>query len=99
VRYSRSSDQTPVWVTAEALMALDGQPLPIAAVARHAVPTHHAAPTSHARSIRPAHRHQARHVHPRLALGRPLGPQRLTLTFVTDAGVAAALAFAPIGLG
>jgi energy-coupling factor transport system substrate-specific component len=29
VRYARSGDQTPVWVTAEALMALEGKPLPI----------------------------------------------------------------------
>jgi hypothetical protein len=30
VRYSRSSSQTPVWVTAQALMALKRKPLPIA---------------------------------------------------------------------
>jgi hypothetical protein len=34
VRYSSSSSQTPVWVTAQALMALERRPLPIAAVAR-----------------------------------------------------------------
>ena len=33
VRYSRSSDQTPVWVTGEALMALERKPLPLAPVA------------------------------------------------------------------
>ncbi len=32
VRYSRGMSQTPVWVTAEALMALEGKPLPLAAV-------------------------------------------------------------------
>ena len=32
VRYSRSGDQTPVWVTAEAEMALAEQPLPLAPV-------------------------------------------------------------------
>lgn len=32
VRYARSGDQTPVWVTAEALMALEGKTLPIAPV-------------------------------------------------------------------
>jgi energy-coupling factor transport system substrate-specific component len=31
VRYSRSSSQTPVWVTGEALMALAGKPLPLTA--------------------------------------------------------------------
>ncbi len=33
-RYSRDSDQTPVWVTAQALLALERQPFPIAAVER-----------------------------------------------------------------
>jgi energy-coupling factor transport system substrate-specific component len=32
VRYARSDNQTPVWVTAEALMALEGKPLPVAPV-------------------------------------------------------------------
>jgi Prenyltransferase and squalene oxidase repeat len=31
VRYSRAISQTPVWVTGEALMAMEGKPLPIAA--------------------------------------------------------------------
>jgi Squalene-hopene cyclase C-terminal domain/ECF-type riboflavin transporter, S component/Prenyltransferase and squalene oxidase repeat len=34
VRYSRTSAQTPVWVTAQALMALERKPLPIATVPR-----------------------------------------------------------------
>jgi energy-coupling factor transport system substrate-specific component len=33
-RYSASSDQTPVWVTAQALLAVNGEPLPLPAVAR-----------------------------------------------------------------
>jgi energy-coupling factor transport system substrate-specific component len=36
VRYSRTSGQTPVWVTAQALAALSRRPLPIAAVPHHA---------------------------------------------------------------
>ncbi|MGA2927114.1 MAG: ATP-binding cassette domain-containing protein [Solirubrobacteraceae bacterium] len=36
VRYSRGADQTPVWVTAEAVMALAGKPLPLAPVAQAA---------------------------------------------------------------
>jgi energy-coupling factor transport system substrate-specific component len=34
VRYSRSSRQTPVWVTAQAVMALAGRPLPLPRVPR-----------------------------------------------------------------
>ncbi len=33
-RYSASSDQTPVWVTAQALLAVNRAPLPLSAVAR-----------------------------------------------------------------
>ena len=35
VRYSRTSAQTPVWVTAQAAMALARKPLPLRPVARH----------------------------------------------------------------
>jgi prenyltransferase beta subunit len=38
VRYSRSSDQTPVWVTAQAMMALAGKALPLAPVSLPATP-------------------------------------------------------------
>lgn len=36
VRYSRTSAQTPVWVTAQALTALAGKPFPFAPVRRRA---------------------------------------------------------------
>ena len=36
VAYSSTGSQTPVWVTAQALMALEGKPLPLAAVPRRA---------------------------------------------------------------
>ena len=38
IAYSRSSDQTPVWVTAQALTALRRKPFPLAAVPRAEVP-------------------------------------------------------------
>ena len=44
VRYSRASAQTPVWVTAQAVMALERKPLPLRAVARERVATSAAAP-------------------------------------------------------
>jgi energy-coupling factor transport system substrate-specific component len=54
VSYSSTSNQTPVWVTAQALMALERRPLPIAAVPRRkaraqraaAAPAAPAAPTA-----------------------------------------------------
>ncbi len=48
VRYSRTSAQTPVWVTAQALTALAGKPFPIAPVPRHAVTDRAAAPSGRA---------------------------------------------------
>ena len=55
VRYSRTGSQTPVWVTAQALTALAGKPLPIAPVRGHvaATVTARAAPAAVARH-RPA---------------------------------------------
>jgi prenyltransferase/squalene oxidase-like repeat protein len=46
VRYSRGVTQTPVWVTGEALMAMAGKPLPIAAPAPARATTPPAASTS-----------------------------------------------------
>jgi Squalene-hopene cyclase C-terminal domain len=55
VRYSSSSAQTPVWVTAQALMALERKPLPIAAVARvkRRHKPHHAAGAAPAPTAKP----------------------------------------------
>jgi ECF-type riboflavin transporter S component/squalene-hopene cyclase-like protein len=56
VRYSTTSNQTPVWVTAQALMALERKPLPIAAVPRAkrpAKPSHAAAPAPTAEAPKP----------------------------------------------
>ena len=44
VRYSRGVTQTPVWVTGEALMAMEGKPLPIAAPPPPAAPAGSASP-------------------------------------------------------
>ena len=38
IRYARGSDETPTWVTGEALMALEGKALPVAAPARRTAP-------------------------------------------------------------
>jgi hypothetical protein len=69
VAYARGNLQTPVWVTGEALMALEGKPLPlIPPPAAHPAPAAPqsatsttsattAAPATHA--TRPAHRHRA----------------------------------------
>ena len=74
VRYSRGVTQTPVWVTGEALMAMEGKPLPVAAPAAPPAPaqpaaTSHttttasssAAPVSHHGPTKRAHAHTARH--------------------------------------
>jgi hypothetical protein len=57
VRYSRGNDQTPTWVTGEALMALERKPLPVAAPARRtarASAPHRTAHTTSHTAARPA---------------------------------------------
>ncbi|MGZ4192922.1 MAG: prenyltransferase/squalene oxidase repeat-containing protein [Solirubrobacteraceae bacterium] len=55
VRYARRVSQTPVWVTGEALMAMEGKPLPVAAPpAPAAAPSAPAAPAAAARPGRRA---------------------------------------------
>jgi energy-coupling factor transport system substrate-specific component len=65
VRYSRTGSQTPVWVTAQALTALAGKPLPIAPVRASAVRSRAsssaASPTRGAR-FAAAQPHQAGHM-------------------------------------
>jgi len=51
VRYSRTGSQTPVWVTAQALTALAGRPLPIAPVRGHAAAGSTASPAASATAV------------------------------------------------
>jgi energy-coupling factor transport system substrate-specific component len=106
VRYSRGTDQTPVWVTGEALMALDGKPLPLAPVARAHTPTaHHSAvaPTTHAsahtsRGASPRHAARARRVAaraPRTTATTSPALDRLA----GYAGILTALTLATVGAG
>jgi energy-coupling factor transport system substrate-specific component len=103
VRYSRSADQTPVWVTAEAAMALAGKPLPLRAVETRA-PAGHPAPSARAAHRKPGHlvrngRHARRSAEsPRRAV-LTADTRDAALRLLTDAGILDALALAPIGLG
>jgi energy-coupling factor transport system substrate-specific component len=116
VRYARSSDQTPVWVTAQALMALDGKPLPLQPVARPAVDARAPRPGGAASSARvrssrtrppvrsavkrpvAAGSRRASHpTHQRSAAGQ--GAPRALSVYAMGAGLLAALAFAPVGVG
>jgi energy-coupling factor transport system substrate-specific component len=56
VRYSRTSGQTPVWVTAQALAAFERRPFPIAAVKRHGRSSAAAAAAAAAKRAKEAHR-------------------------------------------
>jgi energy-coupling factor transport system substrate-specific component len=97
VHYSRNSDQTPVWVTAQAAMALARKPLPLATVplpaAEHRIRrrAHRAAPVA-ATSSSP-NRAPARRVVEHAA------PPPSYDWLAIDAGIATALALAPIGQG
>jgi energy-coupling factor transport system substrate-specific component len=97
VRYSRSTDQTPVWVTAQSLMALAGKSLPLAPVSaggqpraqsgKRAAPRHRGGRGHHARTRRSRRSH----------VGPSTSPALAQLT--ADAAAIAAIALAPAGLG
>jgi len=105
VRYAAGNDQTPVWVTGEALMALAGRPLPLSrphfasprrAPRRRHIPTR---PAAHrhpiaARTIAP-HRRRARPKPAHRTVRIPPTVQKLA----ADAGVLSAIVLAPVGLG
>ncbi len=91
VRYSAGSDQTPVWVTAQAAMALAGKPLPLSPVAlQSAAPAAHQASTAHAATQSTAAKHSKR------GAGSAPGNSALRRLAV-DLGVAEAVALAPVG--
>ncbi len=93
IRYSRGSDQTPVWVTAEALMALAEKPLPLAplAAAKPAPTSSH----SGAAGTTPRTNRGTRRGRTRLRTGARRNPSLQQLA--ADFGVADALALAPVG--
>ena len=98
IRYSRASDQTPVWVTAQAAMALREKPLPLVPVRVAATPKprrrHQAAVHPSATAAR--HRNRSR---ARSSRSSTAAPSRLTQTLATDAGILETLALAPLGIG
>jgi hypothetical protein len=108
VRYSRGSDQTPVWVTAQAAMALAEKPLPLAAVAhpaglrRKGARVHRPARAHRSRPRARSHHRQHRRVVRITPARRHLPRQRtgsLMMQLAADAGLAGAIALAPVGLG
>jgi energy-coupling factor transport system substrate-specific component len=102
VRYSRAVDQTPVWVTAEAAMALARKPLPLVpstpGSGSSAAP---AAPSPHAHRTHPggqAAGPPANRARPSHAAASARALAALS-QLVADAGVATAVALAPVGAG
>jgi len=96
VDYARGQNQTPVWVTAQAELALAGKPLPVAAdrparvvPVNHKSPARRTPPVVHRTRPRPrAHRAVAHH--------RRTSPALRALS--SDAGVMTALLLAPVGI-
>jgi energy-coupling factor transport system substrate-specific component len=102
IRYSRSSDQTPVWVTAEAIVALDGKALPVRAPAR-SKPAVTPRATAHQPAASGRH-HPSAHKHrgpPAPAGGAPSRTVQATAPkgALGYLGLLDALALAPLGLG
>jgi hypothetical protein len=102
VRYARGTDQTPVWVTGEAVMALDGRALPLAPVPRRPAP----APPASATSIAPAASPTTATTPRRPTLRRRPGsavtgepPVSSLDRLVSDTGIVTAVLLAPLGAG
>ena len=103
VRYSRTSRQTPVWVTAQAVMALARKPLPLARVPRarrttapRPAPTATPAPRERPHTTKPA---QAARTTPRAPAGKaPAATARATTspTLATPSLATSALAAAVV---
>jgi Family of unknown function (DUF6580)/Prenyltransferase and squalene oxidase repeat len=95
VRYSRTSRQTPVWVTAQAVMALARKPLPLKPVrrARHAAPAPAATPAP-APAPAPASTATATPTPPETHAPKPSG--RAAAPKPAPAATPAAVAVAPV---
>jgi hypothetical protein len=75
-------------------MALAGKPLPLARVPLPVASAQHKSAGRHVATQRADRKHLRRH-----PVRHPVAAERLTVALATYAGVAAAVAFAPIGLG
>jgi hypothetical protein len=106
IRYSRTGAQTPVWVTAQALTALAGKPLPIAPVRRHATsasagpaPAQSPGPAARAGLLRSAGRALASHTPPSRESsprGMPVAAGRRLNRIARAMGTLAGTVLAPI---
>jgi energy-coupling factor transport system substrate-specific component len=111
IRYAHDTDQTPVWVTAQALMALDGKPLPLAPVALKSSaavqPAGHrgtaggAARPRSAQAAKQPHRApaRARQRRTRRGAGEAAAGSPTVNVYAAGAGLLTALALAPVGIG
>ncbi|MGO9499633.1 MAG: prenyltransferase/squalene oxidase repeat-containing protein [Solirubrobacteraceae bacterium] len=107
VEYSRGTNETPTWVTGEALMALEGKALPIAAVARHTATAPPARPSTHtaashatALARREPHRSarsSAARPHPVRIAAPPAGASPDVDRLVVATGILTALSLAVLG--
>lgn len=102
VRYSRGASQTPVWVTGQALMALDGKPLPLRPPASSAVPRSSSQPPP----VRPLGRavHWTPSTSGHVSQGHKVkrvgsAPAAPDPRLLEDLALVDVLALAPVGLG
>jgi energy-coupling factor transport system substrate-specific component len=98
VRYSRSSDQTPVWVTGQALMALAGKSLPLAAVPLARPHRPKPRPTHKIQKPAPRHKVIVRLAHHRHRKAQRHADEAPLSALAVDAGFVTAIALGPIGL-
>ena len=101
IRYSKGSSQTPVWVTGEALMALDGRPLPLKPPASSAAsnPASRSASRQTPPKTSPTHASGGHASQPRRAHPNVSAAAAGTSPLLGYLALADAVVLAPVGLG
>ena len=102
VDYSRGTRQMPVWVTGEALMALQGRPLPIIGAApagREPATARAKRPAAATPAATPRRARRARARRRDVRRGRPGPADAELMRLAAGVGLATALVLAPLGLG
>src|SRR5581483_2145491 len=100
IHYSRTSDQTPVWVTSQAVMALSRKALPLAPVraSRQAGGTGSSGQGGRS-GASAANRKSKKTAHQAAAANAAGHANSTLLRYASDAGLVVAIALAPVGIG
>jgi hypothetical protein len=99
IAYASGQDQTPVWVTAQAELALTGKTLPLAAEKPAAVvPVNHKSPARRTRPVLRSSPHRRRTPRAKRVVAVRTVASPAVQRLGADAGALTALLLAPVGI-